>query len=61
MDVSAVSAISAVTSATGAAQAQETAGANVLKDVLNADQAVAVELIQAIGLPGYGENVDVKV
>jgi hypothetical protein len=54
------SAISALTSVLGAAQAQETAGAGVLRDSLKAEQAVAVELIQAISIPGLGENVDLK-
>jgi hypothetical protein len=55
-----VSAVSAVTSVLQAAQAQETAGADVLRNALNAEQSMAAELIQAISVPGLGENVDLQ-
>ncbi|MHB8621000.1 MAG: YjfB family protein [Chloroflexota bacterium] len=32
----------------------------VLRKTLNAEQAVAAELIQALGTPGLGQNVDLK-
>jgi hypothetical protein len=54
------SALAAVNSAGAAAQAQQDAGVNVLKKTMNAEQAVALELIQAIGVPGLGDNLDVK-
>jgi hypothetical protein len=53
-------ALSALTSAGAAAQAQQDAGVNVLRKTLNADQAVALELIQAISVPGLGDNLDVQ-
>jgi len=54
------SALPAVTSAGAAAQAQQDASVSVLKKSLNADQAVALELIQAMSVPGLGENLDIK-
>ena len=53
-------ALSAVTSAGAAAQAREDASVSVLKKSLNAEQAVALELIQSLSIPGLGENLDVK-
>ena len=53
-------ALSAVTSAGAAAQAQQDASVGVLKKSMDAEQAVAMELIQAIGIPGLGENLDVR-
>jgi len=54
------SALSALTSAGAAAQAQQDASVNVLKKSLTAEAAVALELIQAMSVPGLGENLDVK-
>ena len=53
-------ALSAVTSAGAAAQAQQDASVSVLKKSLNAEQAVALELIQSLSIPGLGQNLDVK-
>ena len=54
------SALSAVTSGGAAAQVQETSIVGVLRKSLDVQQEVALELIQAIGTPGLGENVDLK-
>ena len=54
------SALSAVTSAGAAAQAQQDASVGVLKKSLNVEGAVAVELIQAMSVPGLGQNLDLK-
>ena len=53
-------ALAAVTSAGAAAQAQQDAGISVLKMSLNVEQDVGLELIQALSVPGLGENIDVK-
>ncbi|HVA26125.1 MAG TPA: putative motility protein [Chloroflexota bacterium] len=53
-------ALSALTSAGAAAQAQQDASVNVLKKSLNVEGTVALDLIQSIGVPGLGENLDVK-
>lgn len=53
-------ALSAVTSAGAAAQAQQDASISVLKMSLNVEQDVGLELIQALSVPGLGENLDVK-
>lgn len=53
-------ALSAVTSAGAAAQAQQDAGVRVLKMSLNVEQAVGLELVQSLSIPGLGENLDVK-
>jgi hypothetical protein len=55
-----VSAVSAVTSVLQAAQAQDTAGADVLRNALMAEQVMASELVQAINIPGLGENIDLQ-
>ena len=52
------SALSALQSAGAAAQAQEATRVGVLRKTLDAQQEVALELIQAIKVPGLGENVD---
>ncbi|HLY68008.1 MAG TPA: YjfB family protein [Chloroflexota bacterium] len=53
-----VSAISAVTSALSAAQAQQDAGVSVLKNAVDTESNVALELIQSATTPGLGEHVD---
>jgi hypothetical protein len=54
------SALSAVNSAGYAAQAQQDASVGVLRKSLDAESAVALELIQAAVIPGLGENLDAK-
>jgi hypothetical protein len=54
------SALSAVKSAGYAAQAQQDASVGVLRQSLDAESAVALELIQAAVIPGLGENLDAK-
>jgi hypothetical protein len=58
MDVSALSADSA---GAAAARAQEAATVGVLRKSLDAEQSAALELIQALAIPGLGQNVDLKV
>ena len=54
-----VSALSALTSAGDAALAREDAAASVLRKSLDAEQDMALRLIQSIPqMPGLGENVD---
>lgn len=55
-----VSALTAGSSAAATASTQEQAGVAVLRKSLDAEQAVALELIQAAAIPGLGENLDVK-
>jgi hypothetical protein len=54
-----VSALSALTSAGEAAQARDEASAGVLKKSMATEQAVALQLIEALSVPGLGENVNV--
>jgi phage portal protein BeeE len=55
-----VSALSAVTSAAEAARAQEAASVSLLRKSLDAQGAVALQLIEALSVPGLGENIDVR-
>jgi len=52
------SALSALQSAGAAAQAQEATRIGVLRKSLDAQQELALQLIQAIKIPGLGENIN---
>ena len=55
-----VSAIPAYSTAAATATAQQQEGVSVLRKSLDAESAVALQLIQAATVPGLGENLDVK-
>jgi len=43
-----------------AAQAQDQAAVSLVRKTLDAEQGIALELIQAMTVPGLGENVDLR-
>ncbi|MGH2364836.1 MAG: YjfB family protein [Chloroflexota bacterium] len=61
MDVSALSGvIGALNSGLAAANAQQSSVMSVLKNSMDTQDSVALQLIQAINVPGLGQNIDVR-
>ncbi|MGH2469128.1 MAG: YjfB family protein [Chloroflexota bacterium] len=61
MDVSALSGvIGALNSGLAGANAQQSSVMSVLKNSMDTQDSVALQLIQAINVPGLGQNIDVR-
>ncbi|HUZ78037.1 MAG TPA: YjfB family protein [Chloroflexota bacterium] len=61
MDVSALSGvIGALNSGLSAANAQQSSVMSVLKNSMDTQDTVALQLIQSINAPGLGQNIDVR-
>ena len=55
-----VSALAAVSSASSNATSRLDASVSVLRKSMDVEQSLALKLIQAISIPGLGQNVDLR-